>query len=131
MTVQLNRSYGGYPAGAIAVFDAPTEEALIAQGIAANSAAAPTTGTTTPATIMQGRAAAAIAAANVVVSHPLCTPQSVVLAVVAQAAADATALRVERVLPAAGQFTIYLTAGATAVTVLNWILFNVVGSERN
>jgi hypothetical protein len=60
----------------------------------------------------------------VVVTCPACTATSVVIAVVSQAAADGTLLRVERVLPAAGSFTIYGTANATATTVISYALFN-------
>lgn len=131
MTVLLNRAYAGYLAGAVCTFDKPTEDDLIVQGIAVASAAVPTVGAQAPATIMQGRAAVAIAATSVVINHPLATEQSVALAVVAQAAADGTALRVERVVCGVGTITIHVTAGATAATVVNWVLFNVVGSFRN
>jgi hypothetical protein len=43
-----------------------------------------------------------------------------VTAKVAQAAADGTLLRVERVLCAAGSFTIFGTANATATTLIDW-----------
>ena len=131
MTVRLNRAYGGYAAGTIAVFDKPTEDSLVAQGLATVSALAPTTGATAPKAMKQGRGAIAIGASSLVVNHPECTSQSVVLANVSQAAADATLLRIERVVASDGFFTIYGTANATAVTVVSWILFNVVGSIRN
>lgn len=130
MTVQLNRAYGGYAAGTVAVFDKPTETALIAQGIAVDSTAAPSSGTQAPQSILQGRGTIPIGAANLVVNHPLCTPQSVVVAVVSQAAADGTLLRVERVVPGDKTFTIYGTAAATAATVVSWFLSNVTGQAR-
>lgn len=133
MTVALNRAYGGYIAGAIAVFDKPTEEALIAQGIAVNSTGVPSGGAQAPQTIMQGRATIPIGANSVAINHPLCTEQSVAFAAVNQAAVDATLLGIDRVLVADGVFTIYGTTGtvATAAVEVNWALFNVVGSIRN
>jgi hypothetical protein len=58
----------------------------------------------------------------VVITHPAVTASSVVVAVVAQAAADGTLLRVERVNPAAGSFTIFGTANATAATTVAWAI---------
>jgi len=58
----------------------------------------------------------------VVVTNNLVTAESKVFAVVSQAAADGTLLRVERVLCAAGSFTIYGTANATATTTIDWCL---------
>jgi hypothetical protein len=46
------------------------------------------------------------------------------MAVVAQTTADTTLLRVERVVPAAGSFTIYGTANATATTRIDWCVIN-------
>lgn len=121
--VLLNRPYGGFAAGAIAQFPATTEAALIAQGIATASSAAPTSGAITN-NGTRGKAAVAIGASSVVVTCPACDANSIVLAVVSQAAADGTLLRVERVVPAAGSFTVYGTAAATAATVIAWAVFN-------
>jgi hypothetical protein len=121
--VLLSRAYGGYVAGAIASFPASTEAALIAQGLAVTSSAAPTTGAQT-AYATRGQAAIAAGASSVVVTNGACDVTSSVFAVVAQAAADGTLLRVERVVCAAGSFTIYGTANATATTVISWILLN-------
>lgn len=131
MTVLLNRAYGGFAKGTVTVFDKPTEDSLVAQGLASVSALAPTTGPTAPQAMKQGRGAIAIGASSLVVNHPECTAQSVVMASVSQAAADATLLRVERIVASDGFFTIYGTANATAVVPVSWILFNVVGSLRN
>ena len=119
MTVLLTRAYQGYVAGAIAAFDAATEAALIAQGLASNSAAVPTTGAAT-ANALQGRAAIAAGSSSVVITNAYVNANSKIFAVVAQAAADGTLLRVERVVPAAGSFTIYGTANATATTAIDW-----------
>lgn len=120
--ILLNRAYGGYIAGAIVQLPKDTEDALIAQGLAVTSAG-PVTGAAATATAFTGRAGVAIAATSVVITHAACNISSQVFAVVAQAAADVTALRVERVVPAAGSFTIHVTAAATALTTVNWALF--------
>lgn len=121
MTVLLTRSYGAYAAGQIVELPASTEAALVAQNLATVSAAAPTTGPIT-SNEFQGVAAAAAGQGSIVVTNPNCNSSSKVVAYVAQAAADGTALRVERVVPANGSFTIYLTANATATTVVEWAI---------
>jgi hypothetical protein len=121
--VLLNRSYGGYPAGTVAEFPASTEAALIAQGIAVTSAAVATAGAQST-TLMAGSGSCAIGAASVVITNPNVDVTSKCFAVVAQAAADATALRVERVVPAAGSFTVHFTANATAATEFTWMVVN-------
>lgn len=118
MTVLLNRAYAGYPAGQTVQLTSDVETALIAQGLA-STATLPTTGAAT-ANAMAGRAAVAIGAASIVITNSLVDANSKVYAVVAQAAADGTLLRVERVLCAAGSFTIYGTAAATAITYIDW-----------
>lgn len=120
MTVSLNRSYAGAPAGAVVSFTSELEAALIAQGIAtASTRASTTTGAQTQNT-MQGTAAIAAGASSVVITNSLVDANSHVTAKVAQAAADGTLLRVERVVCAAGSFTIYGTANATATTLIDW-----------
>jgi len=120
MTVSLNRAYGGYVSGAVVTLDKPTEDALIAQGLAtASTAASSTTGAAT-ANTYTGLAAIAAGASSVVITNSLVNANTFVTAVVAQAAADGTLLRVERVVPAAGSFTIYGTANATATTLVRW-----------
>ena len=119
--VLLNRAYGGYATGTIVQLPKDTEDALIAQGLAVTSAGPVTQGAVTT-TYPSGRCTIAIGASSVVVTHAACTVSSQVFAVVAQAAADGTLLRIERALTAAGSFTIYGTANATAATVVNWML---------
>ena len=119
MAVSLLRPYGGLAAGSVTAFPASTEAAMVAQGIAATSAATPTTGAYTTGEFA-GRAAIAAGSSSVVVTNPNVNAQTKIYAVVAQAAADTTLLRVERILPAAGSFTIYGTANATATTVIDW-----------
>jgi hypothetical protein len=123
MTVLLNQAYSGYPAGQICEFPASTEAAMIAQGIAVNSTAVPTTGAAT-ANAMKGSCAIAAGASSVVITNPYVTISSFVMAVVAQTTADTTLLRVERVVPANGSFTIFGTANATATTRIDWCVIN-------
>lgn len=122
MSVTLNRAYGGLNAGQTGEFSAELEAALIAQGIAvAATANTSTTGAITQNTYV-GMATVAIGASSVVVTNSLVNANSVVFAQVSQASADSTFLRVERVVCAAGSFTIYGTATATAATVVTWAI---------
>lgn len=129
MTVALLRAYQGYAAGAVVTLPSSTEASLIAQGLAtASTAASTTTGAATVAAVA-GQAAIAAGASSVVITNPLVDINSVVFAVVSQAAADGTLLRVERVVPAAGSFTIYGTANATATTLVRWAIVSNVAGE--
>lgn len=127
--ILLSRAYNGYAAGTIVQLPTNTEAALIAQGLAVTSAGPVSTGAVTTSQT-SGRVAVAIGASSVVVTHPMVDAQSKIFAVVAQAAADGTLLRVERILPAAGSFTIYGTANATAATTIDWILFQQSGDTN-
>ena len=62
-----------------------------------------------------------------VITCSLVTASSKVSAYVSQTAADGTLLRVERVVPAAGSFTIFGTANATAATVVDWAIIPAFG----
>jgi hypothetical protein len=123
MTVSLNRPYLGNTAGSIVTLPASTEAALVAQGLAATSAAVPTAGAFTT-NMTRGFATIGVGASSVVVTNPNVDATTVVQAQVAQSAADATLLRVERVVSAAGSFTIFGTANATAATVVSWEVLN-------
>lgn len=125
--ILLGRNYMGYAAGTVVELPASTEAALIASGNATNSAGPPTSGAVST-TARSGCVAFAIGAASLVVTHPDVTTQSQIIASVNQAAADATLLRVERIVPANGSFTIHGTAAATAVTLVKWALVNPNGS---
>jgi hypothetical protein len=124
--VLLSRSYAGYLAGTIVELPKSTEDALIAANQATTNAGPATSGPVTT-TALSGSVTVAAAAASLVVTNPNVTVQSIIFAVVAQAAADGTFLRVERVVPAAGSFTIYGTAAATAATVVDWAIIPPVG----
>jgi hypothetical protein len=119
--VLLGRSYAGYAAGTIVQLPTNVEAALIAQGLATNSAGPVTPGAVTT-TANQGRVGIAAGQSSVVVTNPNITAESKIFAVMAQAAADGTLLRVERVLCANGSFTIYGTANATAAVAIDWAL---------
>lgn len=124
MTVTLNRSYAGYPAGSVVELTTEVEAALIAQGLAATAlATAITTGAAT-ANAYEGTVGIAAASASVVVTNSNVDANSKIWACVSQAAADGTLLRVERIVPAAGSFTIYGTAAATATTFIDWAIIN-------
>lgn len=126
MTVTLNRAQSGYAAGTTRQFRTSTERALIGAGLATDGGTITTGAITTNET--QGRVSVAIGQSSIVVTHPDITAESKVWAVVAQVAADATLLRVERVVCAAGSFTIYGTANATAATLIDWAIFGNMGA---
>jgi hypothetical protein len=128
--VTLLRSYGGYQAGQVVELPASTEATLIASG-GGTTSAGPATAGPLSCTQTQGAATVATGASSVVITNPLVTPQSVIFAVVAQAAADATMLRVERIVAAAGSFTIYGTANATANTAVDWAIIGATGVSSN
>ena len=122
MAVFLLAPYAGAPAGATVELLASEEAALIAQRRAtASTTALVTTGAQT-SNSMAGQANIAIGQSSVVITNPNVDANSKVWACVAQAAADATLLRVERILCAAGSFTIYGTANATAITQIDWAI---------
>jgi hypothetical protein len=119
--VLLGRSYAGYAAGTIVQLPTNVEAALIAQGLATTSAGPVTPGAVTTSA-SQGRVGIAAGQSSVVVTNASITAESKVFAAVAQAAADGTLLRVERILCAAGSFTIYGTANATAAVAIDWAI---------
>jgi hypothetical protein len=122
--ILLSRDYKGYTAGSTVQLQSSEEAALVAQNYATVSASATTTTGAATANLVQGRATIAAGASSVVITNALIDATSKVYAVVAQAAADGTLLRVERILCAAGSFTIYGTANATASTAIDWVVLN-------
>ncbi len=127
MAVLLNKAYGGHVAGSIREFSSELEAALIAQGIASASVVASVTTGAQTSNTWSGTAAIAIGASSVVITNDIIKANSKVWAVVAQAAADGTLLRVERVVAADGSVTIYGTANATAITLIDWAILPTVG----
>lgn len=132
MTVLLARSYAGFPAGATIQVPTTLENSItsssagIGSVVATTAAAAVTPGAYTT-TLPTGRCTIAIGSSSVVVTNPLVDVNSKIWAVVNQAAADATLLRVERIVPAAGSFTIYGTANATAAISIDWAILDAFG----
>ena len=122
MAVLLNKGYAGYLAGTTVDMTTNIEASLIAQGLASAALVANVTPGNVTANLNQGTCAIAIGASSITITCDKVDAQSKVFAVVAQAAADATLLRVERVVCAAGSFTIYGTANATAVTLVDWAI---------
>lgn len=120
MAVLLNKAYAGYLAGTVVNLPTNVETGLIAQGLASASTRASTTTGNVTANVMQGTAAIAAGASSVTITNNKVDANSIINAYVSQAAADGTLLRVERILPAAGSFTIYGTANATATTLVSW-----------
>lgn len=126
MAVLLSRSYLGYPAGNVVEFASSVEQALIAQGLATASVAVPTSGNTTTSAY-QGTCTLAAAASSIVITNPAVDSTTKVWAVISQATADTTALYVARIVSAAGSFTIYVNAAATAATVIDWAILDPMG----
>lgn len=124
MSVSLTRGYMGRVAGAVASFGKSVEDTLNAAGLAvASTDANLTTGAYTQNTT-NGKAAIAAGAASVVITNSLVDIGSKVLAVVAQATADTTLLRVERIVVADGSFTLFGNGNATATTIIDWVVVN-------
>jgi len=123
MTIALSKGYAGLAAGSVVKLSTQVEAVLIAQGFATTSSAALTNGAQTN-NLNSGTVAIAAGASSVVVTNSQVDANSKIFAVVAQAAADGTLLRVERIVPAAGSFTIYGTANATADTYVDWSILN-------
>jgi hypothetical protein len=122
MAVLLNKGYAGYLTGTVVNLPTSIEQALVAQGLASASAVASTTTGAVTANLPSGICAIAAGASSVVITNNLVDASTPVHAVVSQAAADGTLLRVERVVSAAGSFTIFGTANATATTLIRWFI---------
>jgi len=130
MTVLLSRPYAGYTAGQTIQVPTNLESSLVSNrfgAVASTSASAAVTTGALSTSLPAGRVTVPIGAASVVVTHPNVDVNSKIFAVVNQAAADATLLRVERIVPAAGSFTIYGTANATAAVSIDWTLMDSFG----
>lgn len=124
MTVSLLRPYAGTASGVVVTHPDSIESALIAQSLASASTAASTSTGNQTINAMSGKSAIAAGASSVVITNSLVTAGSKVFAVISQAAADVSLLRVERVVTAAGSLTIFGTANATATTLVDWVVLN-------
>lgn len=119
-----SKGYAGYLPATVCNLSTNIEAALIAQGLATASTVASTTTGAVTANLTSGICAIAAGASSVVITNNLVDANTKIIAYVSQAAADGTLLRVERVVAAAGSFTIFGTANATATTLIAWtILF--------
>jgi hypothetical protein len=130
MTVLLSRAYGGYAAGQTIQVPTSLENAIVANGagtVASTSASAAVTTGALSTNLPAGRCTIAASSSSVVVTNPLVDVNSKIYAVINQAAADGTLLRVERIVPAAGSFTIYGTANATAAVSIDWAILGPYG----
>lgn len=128
--VVLNRPYKGYASGAIVQLGTSEEAALIAQGLASNSAGPVTPGAvSTNATF--GRVGIAAGSASVVITNPAFTTESKFAAFLSNGTADGTALYVTRIVPAAGSVQIFVNANATAAIAIDWTLLGPAGGLIN
>lgn len=124
--VLLGRSYKGYTSGTIVQLSTNEEAALIAQGMATNSAGPVTPGAVTT-TALAGRAGIAAAGTSVVITNAAFDVNSKFVAYLSNAAADGTALSITRITPAAGSVTFTLNAAATAAVAIDWALLLISG----
>lgn len=132
MTILLNRAYQGYVAGQTVQVPTSTENSLASQGVGAVAATTASATVTTGAlttSLPAGRVAIAAGSSSVVVTNPNVDVNSKIWACINQATADGTLLRVERIVPGAGLFTIYGTANATATTVIDWAILGPYGGS--
>jgi hypothetical protein len=119
--ILLSKSYAGYAAGTIVQLQTATETALIAQGLGTTSAGPVTAGAVTT-TDTQGRLGIAAAGTQVILSNAMFTTESKFSAFLSNAAADATAVHITRIVPAAGTATFILNAASTGIVAVDWML---------
>lgn len=124
MAILLNRAYQDYPAGQIVELTLEVEAALVAQGLAATATIANVTTGAVTTNALSGTVAFAAGAASLVITNSKIVANTKMHAVVAQAAADGTLLRIERIVCAAGSATLFGTAAATATTLVDWAIIN-------
>ena len=122
-----SRPIQGYQPGTVVELSASTEAALVAAGQASVSSGPPTPGNVS-CTATNGCCAIAAAAASVTITNPLINLQTILYAVIAQAAADGTLTSVQRVVCSNGSATIYGNAAATAAVSVDWAILNPGGS---
>ena len=125
MTVLLSRPYAGFASGLTVQVPTTLENSIVANNIGTVVSTAAAAGVTQGAlstSLPAGRCTIAIGSSSVVVTNPLVDVNSKIFAVINQVAADTTLLRVERIVPAAGSFTIYGTANATAAVSIDWAI---------
>lgn len=118
--ILLSRAYAGYLAGTIVQLPTSEEAALVAQGLASVSAGPVTAGAVTTSKTM-GRAGIAAAGTSVTVTNAGFTTESRFAASLSNAAADATATSITRIVPAAGSVTFHLNAASTGIVAVDWM----------
>jgi hypothetical protein len=132
VAVLLTKGYAGYAAGTVVNLPTSLENTLIAQGWGTASTVALTTTGDVTANVLTGICAIPAGSSSITIKNNLVDASTPISASVCQAAADGTLLRVERVVSAAGSFTIYGTANATATTLIKWAVTNPSGlTETN
>ena len=119
--ILLNRSYGGIIAGNITQFTTQLEAQLIAAGFAVTSAGPVTAGAFTT-NQLSGRAGIAAAGTSVVITNAAFTTESKFIAYLSNAAADATATFITRIITANGSVTFQLNAASTGIVAIDWAL---------
>ena len=119
--ILLSHPYAGYAAGTVASLQTNVEAALIAQNRGVTSVGPVTPGPVVANEVV-GRCAIAAAGVSVVITNNLVNADTRVFAIVNQATADVSAFSVVRVSVAAGSFTIFLNAAATAAVSIDWAL---------
>lgn len=124
--ILISRAYKGYVAGSVIQLSNQEEASLVAQGLASVSVGPVTPGAVST-TNNVGRVGIAAAGQSVVISNPLFTTESKFLVNLSNAAADATATYISRVIPANGSVTITLNAAATGVVAVDWLHMTVSG----
>ncbi len=118
--IQLNKSYGGYPAGAIAQFNAQLEAALITQGYGLLSTGPVSPGNVTT-TERAGRAGIAAGANAVTVYNPSFNLSSKFLAFLSDPVEDTSGTGVVLVTPGVGYVIFTLNANAAATVAIDWL----------
>jgi len=123
-----SRGYAGYAPSTIVQLQTSEEASAIAQGLATTSAGPVTPGAVTT-TKTSGRVGIAAAGTSVVVTNASFTTESKFVAYLSNAAADGTALRIDRITPAAGSVTFTVNAAATAAIAIDWALLLLSGES--
>lgn len=124
--ILLSRSYAGYPANTICQLATSTEAAIVAAGGGTVSVGPVTAGAVTT-TMPSGRAGIAAAGTSVVITNASFNTESKFAAYLSNAAADASATFITRIVPAAGSVTFTLNAAATGIVAIDWSLLGSFG----
>ena len=122
MAVTLTREYKGMLSGATVKLPTSEETALVGLGRATAAGATPLTTGAQIQNTQQGSVAFAAAATSVVVTCNQVDANSKVVAYINQATADTTMTSISRIQTAAGSFTLFANAAATAAVVVDWAI---------